>query len=77
MYTYFEEKKRKNLIFTKHNIDPRLPYISIEPETGRAIEMPEGPSYWSQRSGRYRSAKEQAEFLAGGCIDKNLPTTSA
>lgn len=75
MNLYFEEKKRKGFIFTLHNIDSSKPYVSMDPKTGysQPISQPDGPSYWSRKSGRYRTEKEQAEFVASGCIDEALP----
>jgi len=72
---YFEDKKRKSLIFTMHNINPNLPYYSMYPNSTqqKPVCPPEGPTYWSRASGRYRTASEQREFIRGGCIDKKLP----
>lgn len=80
MDKYFEQKKRENLVFTLHNINPDWPYLSMQPTSilyARPIEEPDGPSYWSHLSGRYRSYEEQQEFLANGCIDKKLPKVAA
>lgn len=73
MYDYFEEKKRRGLIFTLHNIDPNLPYDSIDKKTGRPIESPGEATWWSHLSSRYRDADEQKAFIESGCVDKRLP----
>jgi hypothetical protein len=70
---FFEEKKRLGLIFTWHNINPNLPYESINKRTGKPVEQPGDPTWWSRLSCRYRDANEQREFVASGCIDKALP----
>lgn len=74
MDEYFEALKRKNLVFTLHNINPKMGYIAADPERSyKVLEIPDGPSYWSHKSGRYRDANEQAEYIANGCVDKELP----
>lgn len=80
MDEYFEQKKREGLIFTMHNLNPKLPYISMLPTSilyARPVEEPEGPLYWSHLSGRYRTYEEQQEFLRGGCVDQKLPKICA
>ena len=73
-YSYFESLKKRNLIFTEHNMNPRAPYMAIDRHRGdRLIETPEGPSYWSHLSGRYRDYDEQMAFIRDGCVDKRLP----
>lgn len=73
MDTYYETKKRQGFIFTLHNMNPAMPYENVEKKMGRPIEMPEGASYWSRLSGRYRNADEQVEFVKSGFVDKKLP----
>jgi hypothetical protein len=74
MDEYYESLKRRNLIFTMHNIDPKQPYLAADPAKNyKILEMPDGPSYWSHKSGRYRDANEQEEYIASGCVDRELP----
>ena len=73
MDAYFEKLKKKNLIFTAHLRDPKQPYISINMNGYDVLTPPEGPSYWSHLSGRYRDAFEQAEYMDRGCVDVALP----
>ena len=73
MDAYYELKKKQGYIFTLHDIAPKFPYDSIDKKTGRPIEMPEGASYWSRLSGRYRDAEEQRAFIDSGLVDKRLP----
>ena len=74
MDKYFERKKRAGLIFTLKNIDPHEQAFSMRPDTTRPrpIESPAGPSYWSRKSGRYRNAYEQREYIKSGCVDRDL-----
>ena len=73
MESYYELKKKQGLIFTLHDISPSLPYNAVDKKTGYPIEMPEGASYWSHLSGRYRDSSEQKEYVCSGYIDKRLP----
>ena len=79
MSEYFENKKRQGLIFTLHNIDTQKPYICMKNDPKSIsckpvpVPMPVGPSFWSRLSGRYRTAEEQREYLASGCVDRALP----
>jgi hypothetical protein len=72
---YYEEKKRRGYIFTLHDIDPKLPYVAMEPSVNytRPVEMPGVVSWWSHLSGRYRNSYEQKEYIRSGCIDRKLP----
>lgn len=73
MDKYFETKKRQGLIFTLHNINPKLPYRATD-KIGRPIEPPGGGAWWwSRLSGRYREAEEQRDFIRSGFVDKKLP----
>lgn len=76
MDKYFEEKKRKRLIFTMDMFDPRLPNrcMAIDTDTMQPVPVtePDGPSYWSRASGRYRSYEEQQEYIKTG-RDRKLP----
>lgn len=71
---YFDDKKRAGYIFTLHNIDPDLPTLCMNPEyvTPKPITEPEGPSFWSHLSGRYRTYEEQQAFVASGLKDQDL-----
>lgn len=73
MDKYFELKKRQGFIFTKHDIDPRLPYDSVYKSTGRPIEQPGDVTWWSHLSGRYRDSVEQKAFIERGYVDVCLP----
>lgn len=73
MSTYFEQKKRLGLIFTLHNTNPKLPYISMDQELEEPIVPPDGPNWWSHLSGRYRDYDEQMKYIADGLVDKKLP----
>lgn len=72
---YFENLKKNNLVFTEHNMNPKRPFVSVDISTNclRPLTPPDGPSYWSHLSGRYRDYEEQREYLASGCVDKELP----
>ena len=74
-FLYFETNKRKGLVFTEHCIDERRPYKAMKGVGVSAVPIcpPEGPPYWSRKSGRYRTQKEQSEYLRRGCIDVQLP----
>jgi hypothetical protein len=52
--TYYEGKKARNLMFTENLLGK---------DSGKACAMPEGISWWSKELGRYRTAKEQQEFV--------------
>lgn len=74
-FNYVEEKKRKGLIFTAHNVNPEYPYITMNPYVPypKPILTGEAPSFWSHLSGRYRTYEEQQEYIASGLVDKKLP----
>ena len=75
MDKYYEEKKRKGYIFTRHNLDENNPYSCIKPGTSdQLIDVPH--EFWSSLSGRYRTAEEQRSYIASGCVDQKLPSLS-
>ena len=72
---YYTKQKLEGHVFTMHNINAAFPYTAIHEHMCRSepITPPAGPSYWSHLSGRYRTAREQKEFVAKGCVDKKRP----
>lgn len=69
---YFEKKKKEGLIFTFHNMDPLMDYLSTEPKiTSAHPVVSDDYMYWSRLSGRYRTCEEQKEFVSSGCVDKD------
>lgn len=55
MSYYYVAKKLNGLIFTEKNINDTKDLIPAEPVGGI--------SYWSRELGRYRTSKEQAEYV--------------
>ena len=75
MSNYYEEKKRKGYIFTRHNLGEKYSYSCLDPGgTDRLIEPPH--EYWSRLSGRYRAVEEQRAYIASGRVDQKLPSLS-
>lgn len=72
MDTYYELKKRQGYVFSSQDIAPNLSCDSIGKRPDNPIEMPEGVSYWSHLSGRYRNAEEQRAFVNLGMLDQRL-----
>lgn len=55
MDNYYEAKKANGFIFTRNNIKNDGDYTPVT--------SPEGISWWSKELGRYRTSKEQTEFV--------------
>jgi len=72
---YFEQNKRRGFVFTAHNINEKNPYIAMRGVgvSSTPICPPPGPNFWSKKSGRYRTQREQSEYLRRGCVDVALP----
>ena len=74
-FSYLDEEKRRGYVFTLHNMNPNAPYKAINDTGTRAVPIcpPPGPPWWSRKSGRYRTSKEQREYITRGCVDIELP----
>ena len=74
-FSYLDEEKRRGYVFTLHNMNPNAAYQAMRLAGIRSTPVcpPEGPPWWSRKSGRYRTAKEQREYLSRGCVDVALP----
>ena len=55
MDNYYATKKANGFIFTKNNVKNDGDYTPIA--------SPEGISWWDKKLGRYRTSKEQTEFV--------------
>lgn len=75
MSNYYETKKRQGYIFTLHNLNGNDAYSCLRPESRDQL-ICSLPEYWSRLSGRFRTAEEQREYEASGCVDRELPPLS-
>lgn len=66
IHSYYEQKKRANLILTEAHVKSGGSRRSIRPESSAhsaPYTKPDGPDQWDRRLHRYRTYEEQRAYV--------------